>query len=232
MRLIIEPDSEAAARRAASEIASACKAALEERNRALIALSGGRTPGSMIEMLRKHTLPWHDVYVAQVDERIVPAGDERRNLTQLECLLVREGPLPRENLLDMPVETADPEAAARAYEATLVAIGGRGVRLDLVQLGLGADGHTASLIPGDPVLEIDDRDVAVSREYQGTRRMTLTCPPLSRARARLWLVTGPEKADALRRLIDGDADIPANRVERLGTLVVADRAAAPGLSPS
>jgi 6-phosphogluconolactonase len=232
VRLIIEPDAKAAARRAASEIAGACEGALEERNRALIALSGGRTPGSMVDMLRKHTLPWHDVYVAQVDERIVPAGDERRNLTQLERLLVREGPLPRENLLDMPVETADPEAAARGYEATLLAIGGRGFRLDLVQLGLGADGHTASLIPGDPVLEIDDRDVAVSREYQGTQRMTLTCPALSRARARLWLVTGPEKADALRMLIDGDADIPANRVERLGALVVADRAAAPGLSPS
>jgi 6-phosphogluconolactonase len=232
VRLIVEPDADSAAHRAAAEIARACEAALEDRNRALIALSGGRTPRSMMAALRTHALAWPDVYVAQVDERIVPADDTRRNVTQLERLLVREGPLPRENLLDMPVEAADPAVAAREYEAALAAMGGRGFRLDLVQLGLGADGHTASLVPGDPVLEVDDRDVAVSGVYQGTRRMTLTLPVLSRARERLWLVTGAEKADALRRLIAGDADIPANRVERRGTLVIADRAAAPGVSPS
>lgn len=227
MRLIVTPDAEAAAHRAALEIAHACQAATEERDRALIALSGGRSPWRMLEILCTQPLPWNEIYVAQVDERVAPPGDARRNLTRLEALLVREGPLPRDNLLPMPVEGADLESAARDYEAMLAAIGGQGFRLDLVQLGLGDDGHTASLVPGDPVLQVEERDVAIASEYQGTRRMTFTLPVLSRARLRLWLVTGSDKAAVLGQLLDGRSDIPANRVERLGALVVADHAAAP-----
>jgi 6-phosphogluconolactonase len=235
VRLIVEPDAEAAARTAAGEIASACEAALEERDRALIALSGGRTPWRMIELLREHVLHWGEIHVAQVDERVVPRDDARRNFGRLEALLVREGPLPRDNLLEMPVGATDLAAAAAAYQAMLEAIGGAPLRFDIVQLGLGADGHTASLTPADPVLDDGERDVAVSAEYQGTRRMTLTLGALSRARQRLWLVTGPEKAPRLRELIDGATSIPANRVERRGTLVVADREAAaqaPPINPS
>jgi 6-phosphogluconolactonase len=235
VRLIVEPDAETAARTAASEIASACDAALDERDRALIALSGGRTPWRMVELLREHVLHWGEIYVAQVDERVVPRDDERRNFARLEALLVREGPLPRDNLLEMPVGANDLAAAAAAYQAMLEAIGGAPLRFDLVQLGLGADGHTASLLPADPVLDEAGRDVAVSEEHEGTRRMTLTLGVLSRARQRLWLVTGAAKAPRLRELIDGATSIPANRVERRGTVVVADRdaaAQAPPLSPS
>jgi len=230
VRLIVTPDAEAAAHRAALEIAHACEAATEERGRALIALSGGRSPWRMLEILCTQPLPWSEVYVAQVDERITPPDDARRNLTRLEALLVREGPLPRDNLLPMPVEAAGLEGAARDYEAMLAAIGGPGFRLDLVQLGLGDDGHTASLVPGDPVLQVEEHDVAITSEYQGTRRMTLTLPVLSRARRRLWLVTGLDKAAVLDQLVEGSVDIPANRVERRGALVVADRAAAPRAS--
>ena len=155
MRLIVEADAEAAAARAALEIANACEAALDERKIALIALSGGRTPWRMIEKLRTCVLGWGDIHVAQVDERVVPPDDERRNLTRLEALLVREGPLPRDNLLDMPVCAADLAAAARSYQGILEAIGGAPLRFDIVQLGLGVDGHTASLVPGDPVLDVD-----------------------------------------------------------------------------
>ncbi len=235
MRVIVEPDTEAAARTAASAIANACEAAIEERDQALIALSGGRTPWRMIELLREHVLHWEEIHVAQVDERVVPHDDERRNFARLEALLVREGPLPRDNLLEMPVAATDLAAAAAAYQAMLEAIGGAPLRLDIVQLGLGTDGHTASLLPSDPVLDNGGRDVVVSAEYQGTRRMTLTISALSRARQRLWLVTGTEKAPRLRDLIDGSTAIPANRVERRGTLVVADRDAAgpaPTLSSS
>jgi 6-phosphogluconolactonase len=230
VRLIVEADAEAAAARAALEIAGACEAALDERQQSLIALSGGRTPWRMIELLRGSVLGWHDVRIAQADERVAPAGDERRNLTRLEALLVREGPLPRDNLLDMPVCAADLTAAARSYQDVLESFGGRPVRFDVVQLGLGADGHTASLVPGDPVLDAQT-DVAISGEYQGTRRMTLTLPALSRARLRIWVVTGADKAAALARLIDGTSATPANRVTRRNTLVVVDRAAWPGDCP-
>ena len=170
MRLIVEVDAEAAAARAALEIANACEAALDERKIALIALSGGRTPWRMIEKLRTCVLGWGDIHVAQVDERVVPADDERRNLKRLETLLVREGPLPRDNLLDMPVGAADLAAAARSYQGILEAILAAPLRFDIVQLGLGIDGHTASLVTGDPVLDAIERDVAVSGEYHGTRR--------------------------------------------------------------
>jgi 6-phosphogluconolactonase len=223
VRLIVEPDAEAAASRAALEIANACEAALEERRLALIALSGGRTPWRMIERLRTHVLDWHDVHVAQVDERVVPATDERRNFARLEALLVREGPLPRGNLHEMPVGAVDLAVAARRYQSELESLGGAPLRFDVVQLGLGVDGHTASLLPGDPVLDVDDSDVAVSAPYEETRRMTLTLPALSRARQRLWLVTGAEKAARLKDLLEGSPDLPANRVERLATLVIADR---------
>jgi 6-phosphogluconolactonase len=227
LRLIVEIDAEAAAARAALEIANACEAALDERKIALIALSGGRTPWRMIEKLRTCVLGWGDIHVAQVDERVVPLDDERRNVTRIEALLVREGPLARDNLLDMPVGASDLDVAARSYQGILEAIGGAPLRFDIVQLGLGVDGHTASLVPGDPVLDSVERDVAVSGEYQATRRMTLTLAALSRARQRLWRVTGADKAAPLRDLIEGTAAIPANRVERRGTLVVADAAAAP-----
>jgi 6-phosphogluconolactonase len=227
VRLIVEADADAAAARAALEIANACDAALDERKIALIALSGGRTPWQMIEKLRTCVLGWGDIHVAQVDERVVPPGDERRNITRLEEVLVREGPLSRNNLLDMPVCATDLAAAARSYQAILEAIGGTPLRFDVVQLGLGVDGHTASLVPGDPLLDAVEDDVAVSAEYQGTRRMTLTLNALSRARQRVWLITGAEKAPRLKDLIEGTAVIPANRVERRGTLVVADLAACP-----
>jgi 6-phosphogluconolactonase len=128
VRLIVEPDSESAARRAAAEIAADCEAALEERHVALVALSGGRTPWRMIEHLCRHTLDWEDVYVAQVDERVVAPDDPRRNLARLESLLVREGPLPRDNLLAMPVETTDLALAARQYQASLESIAGAETR--------------------------------------------------------------------------------------------------------
>lgn len=226
MRLIVEADAEAAAARAALEIANACDAALDERKFAVIALSGGRTPWRMIEQLRTRVLGWSDIHVAQVDERVAPPDDERRNLTRLEALLVREGPLPRDNLLDMPVCATDLAAAARSYQDILESLAGKPLRLDVVQLGLGADGHTASLVPGDPVLAAD-ADVAISGEYAGTRRMSLTLHALSRARQRIWLVTGAEKAAPLKDLVAGTAAIPANRIERRGTLVIADRDAFP-----
>jgi 6-phosphogluconolactonase len=222
MRLRTATDPEFAARVAAEEIAVLCRHAARERGRALVAFSGGETPWSMLRALRAMDLPWDRTWVAQVDERIAPHEDERRNLARLAEILVNEGPLPAAQLLAMPVEGGDLEAAAADYQRLLERHGGQPLRIDLVQLGLGTDGHTASLVPGDPVLEVADRDVALSGEYQGLRRMTLALPALDRARQRLWLVTGPGKAERLRDLLAGSGDAPAVRVARGDTVVVAD----------
>jgi 6-phosphogluconolactonase len=222
VRLRSAEDAQGAARLAAAEIADVCRRAVAERGQAVIALSGGETPWLMLRELREYELPWNRIYVGQVDERIAPAGDERRNRTKLDEILVRHGPLPAPRLLAMPVEGGDLAAAAVRYQRLLEHYAGTPAQLDLVQLGLGADGHTASLIPGDPVLGVRDRDVALTGEYQGLRRMTLTYPALSRARARLWLVTGAAKHDALRDLLAALGDSPAINVARDATIAIAD----------
>jgi 6-phosphogluconolactonase len=226
MQLIRAPDTAAAAARAADEIAAACREAVSERGAALVAVSGGETPWRMLEELCARDLPWQRLRIAQVDERITPRGDPRRNLTRLEQIFVAGGPLPRANLLAMPVDEADPARAAADYQRLLESHGGRPLQLDLVHLGLGSDGHTASLVPDDPVLDVHDRDVAVTREYQGLRRMTLTLPALGRARRRLWLVSGTAKAARLQQLLAGAGDSPAVQVPRDAALVICDAAAA------
>jgi 6-phosphogluconolactonase len=227
LRLIRAADASAAAAVAADAIANACRVAVAARGTAVIAVSGGETPWRMLERFRKLDLPWHRIHVAQVDERVAPRGDPRRNLTRLERILVDEGPLPRGQLLAMPVDAGNPGVAAQEYQRHLEAVAGRPLTLDLVQLGLGTDGHTASLVPGDPVLDVIDRDVATSLPYQGQPRMTLTYPALDRARLRLWLVTGAAKAARLTELLAGDpaGDAPASRVSRADAVVVADELA-------
>jgi 6-phosphogluconolactonase len=224
--LIRAADAAAAAAIAADEIAGACRRAVAERGRAVIAVSGGETPWRMLEHLRTLDLPWQRIHVAQVDERVVPRGDARRNLTRLERALVTDGPLADDHVHAIPVELPGDDAA-HEYQRRLELIAGRPLTLDLVQLGLGTDGHTASLLPEDPVLEIADRDVATSGPWQGLARVTLTYPALNRARQRLWLVTGATKAARLAELLAGDraSGTPAVRVNRAESVVVADAAA-------
>jgi len=162
----------------------------------------------------------------QVDERIAPAGDADRNLSHLRDSLLDHAPLPRAQVHAMPVEARNLQAAAEQYAADLARIAGTPPVLDLVHLGLGPDGHTASLVPGDPVLDETAGDVALTGIYQGRRRMTLTYPLLNRARRVLWVVTGAEKVAMLNRLLEGDPSIPAGRIRREQALVLADIAAA------
>ena len=228
MRVIVAPDLEAAAHSAAGELARACAAAVAERGQACIALSGGRSPLRAFELYARAPLPWASIVVAQVDERCVPARDARRNVAPLQRLLVERGDLPRANLLVMPVEGDDLDRAADEYAAQLRERLGHAGEFDMVQLGLGDDGHTASLMPGDPVLAVHDRDVAVTTHpYQGTRRMTLTYRRLQAARERLWLVTGVEKVSPLAELLAGRGSSPAVRVRREDSIVVTDRVANP-----
>jgi 6-phosphogluconolactonase len=222
----IYPDDDVVSEKAAAIIADRIRDAVSSRGRFITALSGGHTPWMMLRLLAKADLPWDKVYIFQVDERIAPAGAEERNLTHLRAALLSHAPLPPEHIYAMPVEAPEPEFAAQDYAETLRRVAGTPCVLDLVHLGLGADGHTASLVPGDPVLYIQDADVATTTSpYQGRRRMTLTFPLINRARHILWLVTGREKVGALARLRDGDRSIPAGRVSRAQALILADEAA-------
>jgi 6-phosphogluconolactonase len=222
-------DPDEVARTAAAFTAGEARAAVTARGRFIMAVSGGRTPWTMLRALADQPLPWADVHVVQVDERVAPAGHPDRNLTHLRESLLAHCPLRPEQVHAMPVESVNLEAASEQYATTLKQIAGAPVVLDLVHLGLGPDGHTASLVPDDPVLDVTDTDVAVTGAYQGRRRMTLTYPIINRARRIVWLVTGREKAEMLARLYDNDPSIPAGRVGQLAAVVLTDHEAAAAL---
>jgi 6-phosphogluconolactonase len=213
-------DDRDASRRAAEIVAAAGREAVAERGEFSLALSGGKTPWGMVGLLGDmEGMPWERTRVFQVDERIAPPGDDARNLTHMVQMLslAHQG-----TLRPMPVTSRDLDAAAAEYEAGLPE------RLDLVHLGLGPDGHTASLVPDDPVLEVSDRRVALTAgEYQGHRRMTLTYPALSAARKILWLALGEKANDPVAKLLAGDRSIPAGRVENEDMVLVADESALP-----
>ncbi len=225
MKIKIKDDADSAAREAAAFIAESARAAVAARGRFIMAVSGGSTPWLMLRALANEEVPWEGVHVVQVDERVAPAGHPARNLTGLRASLLDHAPISQEQVHAMPVESPDLATAAVKYALTLRQIAGSPPVLDLVHLGLGPDGHTASLVPGDPVLEVTDADVALTRVYQGRRRMTLTFPMLNRSRSILWLVTGSGKAEMLVRLSYGDVSIPAGRVRSDNALIFTDHAA-------
>jgi len=231
MRIDVLADAEGVAKRAAAVIAEEARAAVAARGRFLLAVSGGKTPWILLRALAGEAVPWEHVHVVQVDERVAPSGHPDRNLTHLRETLLEHAPLRPWQIHAMPVDAPDLEAAAASYARTLREIAGTPPVLDLALLGLGPDGHTASLVPGDPVLKVADRDVAITGVYQGRRRMTLTYPMLDRSRSILWVVTGVEKVPMLKRLQDGDASIPAGRIRRDPARILADRAAAGAGAP-
>jgi len=226
------PDAEAVARRAAAVIAAAAREAVRARGRFLLATSGGSTPWRMLERLAGEDVPWPSVHLFQVDERVAPRDDAGRNLTHLRAALLDRVPIPAHQVHAMPVEAADLAGGAARYADVLRHVAGSPPVLDLVHLGLGSDGHTASLVPGDPALDVTDAEVALTGPYGGFRRMTLTYPVLEHARRILWVVTGPDKRAALTRLRGGDRAVPAGRVARQRSLLVADMAAVEPSAPA
>jgi len=225
MKIAVYADAESVARQAAKLIAEEARLAVANRGSFVMAVSGGHTPWLMLRELAQEEVPWNAVHVVQVDERVAPSGHADRNLTHLRESLLERAPLRPEQIHAMPVESTDLGAAAAQYAESLRRISGSPPVLDLVHLGLGPDGHTASLVPGDPVLEINDADVGLTGLYQQRRRMTLTYPILNRSRYVLWLVTGSEKAGMLTRLQAGDVSIPAGRVRADLAVILADHAA-------
>lgn len=226
MQIEVLANADAVAAKAAEFIAAKAREAVAARGRFLMAVSGGHTPWVMLRALAGQQVPWQQVHVFQVDERIAPPGDPDRNLTHLRESLLEHAPLPPSQIHAMQVELPDPKTAAADYAAELEKVAGTPPVLDLVHLGLGPDGHTASLVPGDPVLHVSDRDTGVTGVYMGRKRITLTYPVIDRARLVLWLVTGGEKVPMYKRLCAADPSIPAGRVLQTNAVLLADRAAA------
>jgi len=226
MKVEVFADADSVAKAAAATVAAEARAAIAARGSFVMAVSGGRTPWLMLRALANEDVPWEAVHIVQVDERVAPAGDPDRNLTHLLESLQELDSLSPDQIHAMPVEAPDLELAAAQYAAALNQIAGSPSVLDLIHLGLGPDGHTASLVPGDPVVDVTDADVAITGVYQKRRRMTLTYPIINRARRLLWLVTGKDKAEMVCRLRDGDTSIPGGRVQKDRALILADRAAA------
>jgi 6-phosphogluconolactonase len=231
MKIEVFADDDSTARAAAKFIAAEACAAVAARGLFVMAVSGGHTPWIMLRALGNEELPWDRIHVVQVDERVAPPGDPDRNLLHLQESLFDHSPIRSEQIHAMPVESSDLEAAARQYASALCEIAGSPPALDLVHLGLGPDGHTASLVPRDLVLNVTDADVALTGSYQGRRRMTLTYPIINRARRILWLATGDGKRDMLVRLSKGDVSIPAGRICQDRAVIFADRAAAGDVRP-
>jgi 6-phosphogluconolactonase len=221
------PDQAALATRTAELVAARLADAVAARGQATLAVSGGATPLPFFADLAGRKLPWEAIHIFQVDERVAPAGHEDRNLTGLQATLLDRAPIPTGTVHPMPVETDDLPAAATAYAKEIESVVGPGGMLDVVHLGLGDDGHTASWPPGDPVVDAT-ADVVVVGPFNGRLRMTLTPPAVNRAGWILWQIEGASKAPMVARLLDGDPAIPAARVRRSGVTVLVDAAAVPG----
>ena len=207
---------------AADFVSGRAREAIAARKRFTLALSGGSTPWRMLNRLAEHDLPWERVHIVQVDERVAPDGDPDRNLTHIREQFTDRIAIPAENLHAMPVNFGKLDEGVKRYVDELNRLAGTPPVLDVVHLGLGPDGHTASLLPGDALLDTQGRDVGVSPPYQGRARMTLTYPIINRARNILWLITGVGKARMLDRLTRGDPGIPAGRVSARQATIITD----------
>lgn len=218
-------DPDAVARRTAEVIADAAREGEHLHGRSVVAFSGGSTPAPMLEHLAQMPLKWNALRVLQVDERVAPDGHPDRNWTMITERLLDAVDVPASHQHPMPVTDDDLDAAAARYARQLTIVAGVPPVADVVHLGVGTDGHTASLVPNDPVLKIRRQWVAMTGEYQGRRRMTLTYPTINAARLLVWQVTGADKAGALREALQGRG-VPASRIRRHGVHVIATTDAA------
>jgi len=235
-RWTVLPDPEAVAIATADRFVEAARRAIDERGIFRVALSGGGTPKQVYPLLleppRRDGVDWSRVEFFWGDERSVPPDHPESNFGVAYQMLIAQLPNVRPDRIHrMPAEAPDIEAAALSHESELrLAFGARGDEppaFDLVWLGMGPDGHTASLFPGTAALEETERWVTANWvPDQGTWRMTLTYPVLNAAREVLFVVTGADKADAVRAIRAGGSDLPAERVAGEGVEWILDAAAA------
>lgn len=229
MKICVYPTATEATEAAALLFAEQAIEAVRAHGRCVVAVSGGKTPEPMFRSAAQLAIPWTTLDVFQVDERVVDTSDSRRNAAVVRETWIAPGLLPSERFFPMPVESADIAAGARQYARLLENSAGSPPTIDLVHLGLGDDGHTASLVPGDSLIDDDQQLVGLSVPYQGVRRMTLMPRVLNRSSAQLWLVLGTSKAMALRGLWLNDRVLPATHIDRARATVIADLAAAAAL---
>jgi 6-phosphogluconolactonase len=222
MEVFTAATTEDVSNQAAGFVATAARSAIEVRGQFCLALSGGSTPWKMLNHLVSLELPWQQVHIFQVDERVAPDGDSARNFTHIQAQLLNRIDIPAENVHPMPVTHGNLEKATQSYCSELESMAGHPPVLDLVHLGMGGDGHTASLLPGDDALNEHESDVAMTGEYQGHLRMTLTFPLINRARQILWLVMGEDKVEMMTRMMRADATIPAGRISHDQAAVFTD----------
>lgn len=227
MKMRVLPSADEVARGAAEWLAARVRAVVAARGIFTMAVSGGRTPWVMLREFARHDLPWAHTHIFQVDERMAPEGHADRNWTQLLAIFEASPAAGAVHLHAMPVTSASLEESAHAYAEQLASVAGTPPVLDVVHLGLGSDGHTASLVAGDAALDDTAHDVAGTTVFQGRRRMTLTYPIINRARDVLWVVTGAEKREMVTRLLAHDRSIPAGRVEAASATLFVDSGAAP-----
>lgn len=225
MKTEIFPSADQVAKEAAAYIEQLIRETLAHKKSFSMAISGGRTPWEMLKILSKADLPWQRVNLFQVDERVAPDGHADRNLTQLFQSIEGSPLVTQLRIFPMPVLADNLDEGCRNYIQVLDEVT-EGKGLDLIHLGLGSDGHTASLVPRDGVLEVNDREVACTEQlYQGRIRMTLTYPLLNSAKRILWIVTGTEKQVMVQRLLQQDVSIPAGAVNQANALLMLDQAA-------
>jgi 6-phosphogluconolactonase len=228
MKTEIFPQAGDVAEAAAAYLAQQITTTLATKSTFSMAISGGRTPWEMLKILAKADLPWQRVNLFQVDERVAPDGHADRNLTQLFQAIAGTPMVTQLRIFPMPVLAADLEEGCREYTQVIHEVT-EGKGLDLIHLGLGSDGHTASLVPEDGVMEVQDRLVACTQNtYQGRIRMTLTYPLLNSAKQLLWIVTGSEKQEMVKRLLQQDPSIPAGSIRQENALLLVDQAAIDG----
>ncbi len=205
------------AERAADLTAAELNSALRTKPRATLAVSGGRSPKAYFRELSSREVAWDRITILQVDERVVPEGSDQRNLTDQ---IASFGDLDA-HWLPLPVSASEDPKALKAFVEDLRGDAGNPPVIDVIHLGLGDDGHTASLVPGDPVLEERVHVIARTELYNGTHRLTLTEPVLSRAGMILWLVSGSNKAKPVQQLLSGDPSIPGSLVKAERQVLVA-----------
>lgn len=228
MKTEIFPQAEDVAIAAAAYLAQQITVALAKKPIFSMAISGGRTPWEMLRHLAQAQLPWERVHLFQVDERIAPEGHADRNLTKLQEVIAGTQMAERMTIYPMPVNEVNLVQAAQHYAETLLEVTGDG-RLDLIHLGLGTDGHTASLIPGDQACgELALYITRTAQPYQGRLRMTMTYPLINRAKQVLWIVTGSEKGEMLQRMLQQDPSIPAGSIRQENALLLVDHATIKG----